>query len=350
MEKVLLLALTLLLIAPANADYAGGMEHFRKAFAAYQARDLEGALKLVKSAIAEDPQNAQAFALEGDIYYNLQDLDRAGRAWKRALGLNPQLDVVREKMKRLAMEKGVEENLGASSESIFEIRMEKDGEGKIGTVPQVGVVPRWGLSHFSHDEIMAHLKSAYETIGNDFDYYPKHKIIVLLYSPEDFAKIRAVPEWVAGLYDGKIRIPIRMDEDKEGLKRIIWHEYTHALVFDIAKGKCPVFLNEGLAEHESEKSQINPKSKIQKLYPLVTYFLPENLNKKPLTLDAGRFYASSRSLVEYIVFIWGWDGMRNLLRAIGSGKEWPECVRDVLRIEPLELEKRWMSWAEDKEW
>lgn len=354
------------------------MEYFRKAYAARQSRNFEEAVKLVQSAIHEDPQNAQHYALAGDIYYDTQDLTEAKKAWKKAMTLNPRLEVVREKMVRLMIEKDVEEKMDEVSESIFEIRVNKDGEGKregFSTRPEVSPQPRSNnndspqprsnnngslrASEASReetgDEIMAYLKTAYETIGSDFDYYPRHKIVVLLYSPEDFRRVREVPDFVAGLYDGKIRIPVSSAprDDTAELERIIRHEYTHALVFDITKGKCPLFLNEGLAEHESQKPLAishSPLANSQKLkpYPLITIFLPENLNKKPLTLDAGRFYASSRSLVEYIIFIWEWDGMRALLRAIGSGGEWGTCVRDVFRIEPLELEKRWMGRAREK--
>jgi len=333
---------------PAFADYARGMEYFRKAYSAYQLQNFKTALKLIQSAINEDPQNAQHFALQGDIYYNLQDLSKAKISWEEALSLSPQLSVVREKLSRLNLEKGIEEKMTRTSELIFEIRTESQN-----------------LNYKSDRLIRDYLKSAHEAIGDDFNYYPRHKIIVLLYSPEDFAKIRAVPEWVGGLYDGKIRIPLNGNtgtDFKPALKKIIWHEYTHSLVFDLSKGKCPVFLNEGLAEYEggraeirNPKSEINPKflpagrqAKSQKLYPLITYFLPENLNKNKLVFDAGLFYASSRSLAEYILFIWGWDGMRKLLSLIGQDKPWPQAIEKGLNIKPRELEKRWMNWAEER--
>jgi len=305
----------------ALADYARGMEYFRKSLAAYQGRELNEALSLAKSAIAEDPRNAQSFALAGDIYYNLQELGQAKESWKKALELNPRLDTLKEKINQVEAEAKVEDKLEQDKEEIFEIRLAA------------------GSALTAQDsQLKTYLKSAYAEIGRDFNYYPKHKIIVLLYPPKDFAQIRALPEWIAGLYDGKIRIPVRAGSQAE-MERIIRHEYTHSLVFDLSKGKCPVFLNEGLAEYESGP---RPKAHGPQPYPLITLFLPENLNNKELNLDARKFYDDSRSLTEYIISIWGWEGIRRLLEDIAGGAPWPQGIQKTLRITPQELEKRWL--------
>ena len=326
-------------IAFARADYARGMEYFRKANKEFQSGNFKEALVLIESAINEDPSNAQHFALEGNIYYNLQRLPEAKEAWQKTLELNPQLDAVKNKLSQLGREIGVEARLQESQESVFELRSDS------------AIV-----DETSKALIHGYLKEAYDKIGRDFNYYPQHKIIVLLYSSQDFEKIRTLPEWVAGLYDGKIRIPLKTLANNQQpidgleLKRIIWHEYTHSLIFDLSAGRCPVFLNEGLAEYEGlrVKGQVTngqrPASSGYKPYPLITYFLPENLNKNKFKLDARQFYQDSELLVKYILSVWGWEGMRVFLLQAAADASWQDAMYKAFGLSPEKLQERWLNW------
>src|SRR5690606_8237347 len=66
---------------------------------------------------------------------------------------------------------------------------------------------------------------------------PRRRIEVLFYPQQSFSRLAGGPDWVQGLFDGRIRIPIRQgeytDRDLGALKRTLRHELVHALLADM---------------------------------------------------------------------------------------------------------------------
>src|SRR5205814_97190 len=57
------------------------------------------------------------------------------------------------------------------------------------------------------------------------------------------------PSWAGALNDGKLRIPIGgVDAMNPELGRVLEHELTHSFIRSMARGRCPTWLNEGLAQ------------------------------------------------------------------------------------------------------
>jgi tetratricopeptide (TPR) repeat protein len=117
------------------------------------------------------------------------------------------------------------------------------------------------FSKFEHNEIrfavIDILENAYRDIGHQMDTYPSTPVSVILYNEKNFFDVTRAPGWAGGLFDGKIRVPIRgIKPDEPLLKRVLYHEYTHALVHTITS-KCPRWLHEGLSDYFSlEPGQI----------------------------------------------------------------------------------------------
>lgn len=104
------------------------------------------------------------------------------------------------------------------------------------------------------DMVVEILEDAYREIGRSINHYPSRSINVILYNEKAFFDVTRAPGWAGGLYDGNIRIPIQGVEGQEALlKRVLYHEFVHALVNSITK-RCPLWVNEGLAEYFSEDS------------------------------------------------------------------------------------------------
>jgi tetratricopeptide (TPR) repeat protein len=108
---------------------------------------------------------------------------------------------------------------------------------------------------YEHDEstraVLDILKDAYADIGKELDFFPEQPISVILYTAKDFVDVTSAPLWASGLFgkfDGKIRLPVQGATGREReLRRVLYHEYTHALLFLMAPG-CPLWLQEGLAQ------------------------------------------------------------------------------------------------------
>lgn len=80
--------------------------------------------------------------------------------------------------------------------------------------------------------------------------YPAEPIEVIFHQSENFGRITHGPSWTAGLYDGRVRIPIPpqqvFDED---FAKVLRHEITHAVLAEHAQHRnLPPWFQEGLAQ------------------------------------------------------------------------------------------------------
>lgn len=93
------------------------------------------------------------------------------------------------------------------------------------------------------------LEEAYFKIGRQLGYYPPQKLSAILYTNEEFKQDIDIPTWVGAIFDGKIKLPSGGLKDRsKKLEEALSHEFTHAVIFSKTGGKCPTWLNEGLAQ------------------------------------------------------------------------------------------------------
>ena len=163
---------------------------------------------------------------------------------------------------------------------------------------------------------LASVERAAARIGNAMLYYPTTPIVVVLYTSEQFRDITRSPSWAAGAFDGTIHIPIRGAlGDAAELDRVLAHEYTHALIRDIAGTRVPAWLNEGLAAAlEDERPAAMPRPEIVlPLEPLAISF------HRLTGLEAKHAYATSAFAVRRLLEAGGAYPITNLLRDVGDG-------------------------------
>lgn len=95
---------------------------------------------------------------------------------------------------------------------------------------------------------IAALHHDYEII---FGAVPPVKAKIRLMSEDDFFLSTGAPSWTNAMYyRGEILIPVSRGKklDLQNLKRAARHEYSHALVHSLSGGRCPGWLDEGLAQ------------------------------------------------------------------------------------------------------
>jgi len=195
------------------------------------------------------------------------------------------------------------------------------------------------FSKFEHEEIKETvidiLKEAFRTIGIRINFYPTQPITVILYNERAFFDVTRAPGWAGGLYDGKIRIPVKGVKGKETiLKRILFHEYTHALVHAITP-RCPIWLNEGLAEYFSQGD--NEKT-IGQLIPLK--YLEKNFPSGDPRLVAAA-YIESYSAVRYLIEKHKLFRVKALLESLGKGNDLNTAFNSVFYTSYDQFVKRW---------
>lgn len=186
-------------------------------------------------ALTFNANNEQALFYLANTAYQKQDIDQAYFYWQRLAEISPNDLDVKNFLDRLSRERDISHNLTHTSEDYFEIHYDNSSE----IDPQL-------LKHVSDS-----FRNAYNTLGARFSFYPQEKIIVLLLNEKQFEYTTNLPHWVAGIYDGKIRIPIT--DDFQQMEETILHEYVHLLIHHLGKGNVPRWLNEGFAEYFSSK-------------------------------------------------------------------------------------------------
>lgn len=180
-------------------------------------------------------------------------------------------------------------------------------------------------------DILDALEEAYNSVGGDFSFFPQGRIPVILYTRKDFRLATPGPDWSGGLYDGKIRLPLGGVESlTPQLKSVLYHEYTHVVVQEIAHGKCPTWLNEGLAELEGRRQFNHPLLELAKPGAYLPFANLEGAFTSLDAKDVGLAYQQSYALVGFMVNAYGWPKITELLQRFGSGATVADAFRKTL--------------------
>ena len=296
-----------------------------RAVAAYNDRRLDEALDQAKMATRQEPDNPDAHFLLGQLYYLRQELTKAKESWERALALAPSRADLHERLERLALERPLEADLARADTHPFVVRFAEKAAGvDLGSVRQL-------------------LRDTYRQVGQSFGYFPDYPIAVLLYPESDFNQVKGLSHEALGLFDGKIRLPLKGAK----LKRVLWHEYTHLVVHDLSKGRCPLWLNEGIATVQEARVEAFPLTEVKKAlkqgvaFPWEWLWSQQGYPGEALPL----YYQQSYLIVRYLVKRFGWKGMVRVLERLGSGQPISEALQAQYKERPKELERKWLSWA-----
>lgn len=213
----------------ANVDPQAGNFAFMIGYSAYLGKDLDKAAAQLEEVVRRFPDEWRAYEILGKIRYERGDIPGAVEILQRGLAGNPKNASLRALLAKAGKENGFE--MGAS---IF-FDFHYDGKRKIGLRAKTAVLARM-------------LDNAYANVGRELGFFPKDRIQVILYDTDEFSASVRSDSWAGGVFDGKIRIPVGdFESEKARLRRVIRHEYTHAVVFRVAP-QCPTWLNEGLAQ------------------------------------------------------------------------------------------------------
>jgi tetratricopeptide (TPR) repeat protein len=231
-------------------DFVVALENFKKAYAMdkdrettfnlamayFQVKDDWNAELLFNELLKLDPKNTTALNMLGEIAWRKEKLDEALDFWQKSLQIrkDPVLSAKLDRLKRERKASRAYDN----SESLHFI-MRYDG-GK--------------ADPYLVDQISDFLEETYQRLSLQFDVFPTTAFVVVLYPQERFQAITDAPAWSGGINDGKIKLPIKgVKSLTDEMKDALVHELTHSFVNFKTSGNCPVWLQEGLAQHMEGK-------------------------------------------------------------------------------------------------
>lgn len=324
-------------IAPNDTKYKDNLANIVCAYAEwfYQKGNIALAEQELEESLKLAPQHVPSLILLGRISYQEQQLKKAKALWAKAYKYDSNNTDLENLLDKVTEEEKIESNLKHTKAFCFDIRFDKNV-----------------VTDEIYD-IRFYLQQAYRDIGHDFHYYPKQKIPVILYSPEDFKSLRNAPDWVSGIYDGKIRLPIKENTLQESeMKRLIWHEYTHAIVFYLGGTNCPLWLNEGLAKWEEAKQAplnflpLKNALKENKLIPLnrleSCFSMKTDLDKINLA------YLEAYSFTEFLLKRWNFHTIKKLLEEFKNGASTEEAFSKILHRSIRKMNKEWLAFLQDR--
>jgi len=275
------------------------------------------------------PNEPGPYKLLGEIAYQNDELQEALGYFERALRLGPDDPNLSSLIDKLQRELQVLSRFQQQATFHFTIKFEGHEERDVA------------------DEMIRILEEAYSEIGKSLSYYPDTPITVILYSDQQFRDITRTPSWTGGLFDGKIRIPTAgAGFSSVGLSRILYHEYTHAIVYALTGGRIPTWLNEGLALNleNGDPTVWNPifKEAVRnnRLIPL------QALHGSFMDLDeatASVAYAESYAAVKYLVDRYGLFTIQGLLKDLSHQSDFAKVFEDRLFIPYSEFQTTWQK-------
>jgi tetratricopeptide (TPR) repeat protein len=198
--------------------------------AAHLLGQSDAARRLLVDALNVQPSLLPASLLLGEVLYRADDLNGAIQVYEQALAHAPTHKALATRLdawrREAALHQGFAQKLGDHFTVLFEGPAEAELAAKAVEV----------------------LEAAYWRIGSALYSYPTGVITVVLYTREQFRDVTQAPEWAGGLYDGRIRVPVLgAMKNRAEFERVLAHEFTHALVRNIAPRGVPQWLSEGLA-------------------------------------------------------------------------------------------------------
>ena len=184
----------------------------------------------LERALSLAPSLTPASLLLGDLLYKNSDISGAIQVYEAALAYAPDDKTLHARLNTLRREATLHDRFFASHGSHFTVLFEGPADEALAA------------------RAIEMLEAGYWRIATALAAYPENVITVVLYTQEQFRDITRSPQWAAGAYDGRIRVPVRGSATQaRELERVLVHELTHAFVQSIAPRGIPVWLHEGLA-------------------------------------------------------------------------------------------------------
>jgi tetratricopeptide (TPR) repeat protein len=275
---------------------------------------LAGALKL-------QPSLTAAALLLGEILYREADLQGAIDVYEQALARSPGDPKLTSRLEAWRHEAAVHDTLSTKLANHFTILFEGPPDQPM-------------AAHVSDM-----LESIYWQVGGAIGAYPPNVLTVVLYSREQFRDVTKSPSWAGGMYDGRIRVPIGGKVDEKDLRRVLTHEFTHAVIHSLAPRGVPQWLNEGLAVVMEQSGGSSMTLASDANVPPLTRL--EGSFEKLSPEDARTAYAASAAATQALLDRGGPMVIYNLLTNLGNGMRFDEAFERAALVPYSEFAQTW---------
>ncbi len=271
------------------------------------------ALPFAERAVRVAPDSPDTLAILGYAQFASDRNRDAIRSWKRSLALRPDAQVQKylEKAER-----------DASAESDF---TQKDTNHF--TLKYEGTRTPEGLRR----DLVSTLESHYDELVRDLGVAPRGSISVILYTDQGFFDVTQSPSWAGAVNDGKLRVPVNgMNSVTPELSRVLKHELAHSFINQLSGGRCPQWLNEGIAQALEPKSLSSRGRRLAELFKAqqeIPFNTLEGSFMRFSPMEAALAYDESLAAVQFIGDTYGMSELQRILQRLSEGNSTEAALR-----------------------
>ena len=286
--------------------------------------EFGAALEYLDRARTVAPQSPAVARLSGWAYYALDRLPEATAEWKRAQKIQPSEEIAAA-LEKVERDRDTESEFREGQTSHFNVHYQGSA------TPQLAA------------DILRTLEEHFRSLQSQLRFTPAESIAVVLYTQETFRDITRAPGWATALNDGRIRVPVQgLNTVTDELSHVLMHELTHSFVRQKTRGRCPQWLNEGLAQWmEGRRSDVSAQPLLA-VYDRQSYIPLHHLEGQWSGLSgttAGYAYAWSLAAIESIIATSGMYALEAFFEHFGNDSAVEPALRESLHITYADLER-----------
>jgi tetratricopeptide (TPR) repeat protein len=294
------------------------------AMALVRSGNAAAAISYAERSVRANPNSADAYTVLGFVEFSADHTKEAVRAWKRSLELRPD-PVVEQYLAKATRDANTEAEFSQKESSHFTLRY----EGK-------------QTSEQFRRELIATLESQYDDLVRELGVAPRASIPVTLYTEQAFFDVTHAPSWSGAVNDGKLRIPISgLSSMTSDLARVLKHELAHSFVNQASGGRCPTWLNEGIAQSVEPKSLASSGRRLAQLFRAqqdISFNTLEGSFMRFSPVEAVLAYDESLAAVEYINETYGMSDIQRILQRLSEGSSTEAALRSTIHSDYGQLE------------
>jgi tetratricopeptide (TPR) repeat protein len=274
------------------------------------------ALPLAERAVRIVPDSPDTLAVLGYAQYASDRNKDAIRSWRRSLQLRPDAQVQKylEKAERDAT---AESDYTQNQSSHFILKY----EGR--QTPES-----------LRRDLLSTLESHYGDLVRDLGVAPRGSIAVVLYTDQAFFDVTQSPSWAGAVNDGKLRIPVNgMSSVTSELSRVLKHELAHSFINQLSGGRCPQWLNEGIAQAMEPKSLSSRGRRLAELFKAqqeIPFNALEGGFMRFSPMEAILAYDESLAAVQFIIDTQGASDLQRILQRLAQGNSTEAALRATI--------------------
>lgn len=281
------------------------------------------ALPYAERAVRAAPDSPDTLTVLGYVQYASDHEQDAIRSWKRSLELRPDANV-KSLLAKAERDSAAQSDYSEHESNHFILHYEGSK-----------------TSDSLREQVLATLETDYDDLVHQFGAGPRSSIPVVLYTDQAFFDVTQAPSWTGAVNDGKLRIPVQgLTSITPELAHVLKHELAHSFINQLSAGRCPQWLNEGLAQAAEPKALTNG-ARLAELF--------RAQQEIPLNALEGNFmrfsgpeatlaYDESLATVQYIQDSYGMSDLQRILGKLGEGSSTEAALRATIHSDYAQLE------------